>query len=165
MPENEGDREPMVQNDYKTKNQVLVEGTHESLTQQITSGKHHLIADEPEESGGNDNGPSPYDYLLASLGSCTAITLLMYAKRKKWEVRKITVWLAHDKIHAEDCEDCETKEGYLDRIERRIHLDGNLDEEKRERLLQIANRCPVHRTLKSEIKIETGLTEELISQP
>lgn len=140
---------------------VTVEGTHESLTQQITLGRHYLLADEPIEQGGADRGPSPYDLLLASLGACTAMTLLMYAKKKEWEIRKVTVWLSHQKIHAEDCADCETEQGYLDRIERRIHLDGNLDGEQRERLLEIANRCPVHKTLKSEIKIDSSLVNPL----
>jgi uncharacterized OsmC-like protein len=140
--------------------EVVVEGDYQSLTQKISLGPHQLVADEPSAFGGNDRGPSPYELLLASLGACTSITLLMYAKKKGWEVRRVTVWLSHQKIHAQDCQDCETKEGYLDYIQRRIHIDGNLDDEKRERLLQIANRCPVHRTLTSEIKIDTQLTEQ-----
>lgn len=149
----------MGQQHNPNKNQVVVEGNQESLTQKVTMGGHYLLSDEPYEQGGHDRGPSPYDLLLAALGSCTAMTLLMYAKRKEWEIRKITVWLSHEKIHAEDCVDCETKKGFLDFIERRIHVDGNLDDEQKERLLEIANRCPVHKTLRSEIKVDTQMVQ------
>jgi putative redox protein len=123
----------------------------------IRSGPHVLAADEPVASGGTDTGPSPYDYLLAGLGACTAMTLRMYARQKNWPLRKVRVWLKHDKIHATDCADCETKDGKIDEIVRQIELDGPLDDEQRQRLLQIADRCPVHRTLTSEIKIRTRL--------
>ena len=127
------------------------------LAETIRSGVHMLRADEPVANGGNDTGPGPYDYLLAALGSCTAMTLRMYARLKKWPLHKVTVRLKHDKIHATDCAECETKEGKIDRIERLIELQGPLSDEQRQRLLEIANRCPVHRTLSSEIHIPTRL--------
>jgi putative redox protein len=123
----------------------------------VRSGVHVLPADEPAANGGNDSGPDPYGYLLAALGTCTAMTLRSYARLKKWPLQKVRVELAHDKIYAADCADCETKEGKIDRIERTIELDGALTGEQRQRLLEIADRCPVHRTLTSEIKIATKL--------
>ena len=137
---------------------VIVEDSDAGpLAETIRSGVHMLRADEPVASGGNDTGPNPYDYLLAALGSCTAMTLRMYARLKKWPLYKVTVRLKHEKIHATDCAECETKEGKIDRIERLIELDGPLSDEQRQRLLEIANRCPVHRTLTSEIHIPTRL--------
>jgi putative redox protein len=127
------------------------------FTETVRSGKHVLPADEPVANGGNDTGPDPYAYLLAALGACTAMTLRMYARQKKWPLQKVRVQLKHDKIYAADCESCETKEGKVDRIERLIELDGPLDDEQRTRLHQIADRCPVHRTLTSEILIQTRL--------
>src|SRR5215472_14259885 len=133
--------------------QVVV--TSESgLAQEIVSGRHHWRADEPQGIG-SDTGPSPYELLLASLGACTSMTLRLYAQRKGIDLRRITVRLQHYRIHAEDCQDCETKSGFLDHIDREIELTGNLDEAQRRRLLEIAERCPVHRTLKSEINIRT----------
>jgi putative redox protein len=116
-----------------------------------------LTADEPEAVGGQDQGPSPYDLLLAALGTCTAMTLRLYADRKQWDLRRVEVRLRHDRIHATDCADCETKEGRIDRIQRVIGLEGDLDADQISRLLEIADRCPVHRTLTGEIKIETKL--------
>ena len=106
-------------------------------------------------SGGSDNGPNPYDLLLASLGACTAMTLRLYAERKALPLERITVTLKHSKIHAEDCAECETKAGMLDQIDRVIAMEGNLDTEQRKKLMEIADKCPVHRTLKSEIRILT----------
>ena len=123
----------------------------------IRSGAHVLLGDEPVASGGNDTGPNPYDYLLTALGTCTAMTLRMYARLKKWPLDKVSVRLTHDKIYAADCASCETKEGKIDRIERFIELDGPLTDQQRQRLLEIADRCPVHRTLTSEILISTRL--------
>lgn len=136
---------------------VIVESSPSGLVQKVTAGRHRLIADEPESVGGDDRGPTPYDFLLTSLGACTAMTLRMYADRKEWPLEKVTVRLSHEKIHAEDCEECETVEGKVDRIERRITVEGDLSEEQRERLLEIADRCPVSRTLKSEIVIRTRI--------
>ena len=136
---------------------VIVRGDATGLAQEIETGRHRLVADEPVEAGGTDTGPSPYELLLAALGACTAMTLSMYARRKQWPLERVTVRLRHDKIHAKDCAECETKEGMLDRIEREISLAGPLDAEQRERLLAIANRCPVHRTLVSEVDIRTRL--------
>jgi len=134
---------------------VIVKGDASGFAQEIAVGPHRLIADEPVEVGGKDTGPSPYDLLLAALGSCTSMTVAMYARTKKWPLESVTVNLRHAKIHAADCRDCETKEGKVDRIEREIHFVGNLDAEQQKRLLDIADKCPVHRTLMSEINIQT----------
>ena len=136
---------------------IVEDGDAGPLAETIRSGVHVLRADEPVANGGNDTGPSPYDYLLAALGSCTAMTLRLYARMKKLPLQKVTVRLRHEKIHATDCAECETKEGKIDRIERLIELEGPLSDEQRQRLLEIANRCPVHRTLSSEISIPTRL--------
>jgi putative redox protein len=136
---------------------VVVHGTTAGLAQDIAVGPHHLMADEPVAVGGTDSGPSPYDYLLVALGACTSMTLGLYARRKGWSLAGITVRLRHTKIYAADCADCETTEGKIDRIEREITLEGTLTEEHRTRLLEIADRCPVHRTLTAEINIRTRL--------
>jgi uncharacterized OsmC-like protein/alpha/beta superfamily hydrolase len=137
---------------------VVVTETREGKFQQsVAIGPHHFLADEPVAAGGLDTGPSPYELLIAGLGACTAMTLRLYAEQKKLPLERVTVRLSHAKIHAEDCATCETKEGMLDRIERTITLEGPLDGAQRERLLQIADRCPVHRTLTSEIDIRTSL--------
>ena len=125
------------------------------FTNEILAGRHHLLADEPASVGGNDAGPGPYDYLLAALGACTSMTVRMYADRKAWPLKRISVRLRHDKIHAADCADCETKVGLVDRIERDISLEGDLSAEQLARLMEIADKCPVHRTLTSEIRIVT----------
>ncbi len=129
--------------------------------QRITLGPHRIRADEPESFGGRDTGPPPYDLLLASLGACTSMTLRMYADRKGWPLEHVSVQLSHRRIHASDCKDCETTVGKIDLLERRLQLEGALDPDQRARLLEIANRCPVHRTLESEVKITTELAEEL----
>jgi len=137
---------------------VVVAETRESKFQQsVTIGPHHFLADEPVAAGGLDSGPSPYEWLLAGLGACTAMTLRLYAERKALPLDQVSVRLAHSKIHATDCAECETKEGMLDRIDRVITLAGRLDEAQRARLLEIADKCPVHRTLTSEIDIRTTL--------
>jgi uncharacterized OsmC-like protein len=134
---------------------VVVRGTAAGFAQEIHAGAHRLQADEPMSAGGTDTGPSPYDLLLAALGACTSMTVGMYARRKAWPLEDVTVHLRHSKIHAADCAECETKEGMLDRIERDIHFAGPLTEEQRSKLVEIANKCPVHRTLTSEINIVT----------
>jgi putative redox protein len=137
--------------------EAIVHGSTSGLTQEITIGPHRLVADEPLVVGGADKGPGPYDLLIAALGACTSMTVSLYARRKQWPLEAVTVKLRHSKIHAVDCEDCETKEGKLDRIEREVELHGTLNEEQRARLLDIANKCPVHKTLISEIDIRTRL--------
>jgi uncharacterized OsmC-like protein len=134
---------------------VVVRGSAAGFAQEIHAGVHRLHADEPVSAGGTDTGPSPYDLLLASLGACTSMTVAMYARRKAWPLEEVTVHLRHSKIHAIDCAECETTEGMLDRIERDIHFAGLLTEEQRSKLLEIANKCPIHRTLTSEIDIKT----------
>jgi len=140
-----------------TKNEVVVTGTAAGFAQAITAGTHRLVSDEPEASGGTDMGPGPYDLLLAALGSCTSMTVAMYARRKGWPLETVRVHLRHSKVHATDCADCETKVVKLDRIERDIELVGALDDEQRARLIEIADKCPVHRTLTSDIDIHTRL--------
>jgi putative redox protein len=127
------------------------------FAQLVTMGKHRLRADEPVAVGGDDSGPGPYDLLLAGLGACTSMTVRMYAAQKKWPLERVTVDLKHDKVHATDCAECETREGKVDRIERVLTLEGDLDEAQRARLLEIANKCPVHRTLHSEVWVPTTL--------
>jgi uncharacterized OsmC-like protein len=136
---------------------VIVWGEGSTFAQQIAAGPHRLTGDEPESVGGRDTGPSPYVFLLAALGSCTSMTVGMYARNKNWPLERVTVWLRHSKIYAADCSECEMKEGVLDRIERDVQFDGPLTADQRSRLLEIANKCPVHRTLTSEINIRTRL--------
>ena len=137
--------------------EVVVHGSAQGFAQEITVGGHRLRADEPVADGGTDTGPGPYDLLLAALGSCTSMTVAMYARRKEWPLESVRVRLRHAKIYAEDCANCDTKVGMLDRIERDVELVGPLDQDQRARLLEIANKCPVHRTLTSEIEIRTRL--------
>jgi len=135
---------------------VLVSETgNGKFEQSIVAGTHRYLADEPVSAGGNGSGPSPYEYLLAALGACTAMTIRLYAEHKKLPLKRVAVHLTHDKIHAADCESCETKEGKIDRIEREITLEGDLSAEQRAQLMGIADKCPVHRTLHSEIDVRT----------
>ena len=134
----------------------VVVSSESGLAQEITSGHYRWRADEPAPIG-TDGGPSPYELLLSSLGACTSMTLRLYAQRKGFDLQRVTVRLRHSRIHADDCRDCETKVGFIDRIERKIELTGNLDESQKRRLLEIAEKCPVHRTLTSEINIQTSL--------
>ncbi len=137
---------------------VVAETGAGKFTQSVRVGRHRLWADEPASiPGGLDTGPGPYDYLLAGLGACTSMTLRLYAERKELPLERVTVHLKHEKIHATDCADCETREGMLDQIERTLELAGPLDAAQRQRLLEIADKCPVHRTLTSEVKIRTRL--------
>ncbi len=141
--------------------QTVVE-VEEALTsryiQTARTGRHALTVDEPPSVGGNDAGPGPYEYLLMGLGACTSMTLRMYAEMKNLPLKRVRVRLSHHRIHARDCMDCDTKEGKVDEIIREITLEGELTDEQRQRLLEIANRCPVHRTLTSEIKVRSRLT-------
>jgi uncharacterized OsmC-like protein/pimeloyl-ACP methyl ester carboxylesterase len=135
---------------------VVVRETRNSKFQQTVSiGPHRLLADEPVASGGEDSGPGPYDFVLAGLGACTSMTMRLYADRKSLPLDRVTVTLKHSKIYAKDCAECETRDGMLDQIERDIAMDGALDPEQRKKLMEIADKCPVHRTLTSEIRIVT----------
>jgi putative redox protein len=136
---------------------VVVENGKGLFGQDLLNGRHRLVADEPRAAGGDDAGPNPYELLLMSLGTCTSMTLRLYARRKQWPLTRVAVRLRHSRIHAEDCAECETKIGFIDRIEREIVLEGPLDEAQRKRMMEIADMCPVHRTLTSEVSIVTQL--------
>jgi len=128
--------------------------------QDVKAGpKHHLLADEPAAYGGTDAGPTPYQFLSAGLGACTSMTVRMYARRKGWPLEHVAVDISHDKIHAHDCADCPDKTAKIDVFQRTIRLDGPLDADQRARLLAIADRCPVHRTLEGTIRVETVLVD------
>lgn len=127
---------------------------------EVTAGTHQWISDEPESVGGGNEGPTPYDMLGAALGTCTGMTMGMYARHKQLPLESVTVTVNHDRVHADDCEECETKEGKVDRFRRTLHIEGDLDGAQRQRLKEIADRCPVHRTLENEIRIETELKGE-----
>jgi uncharacterized OsmC-like protein len=148
-----------TQSDNKTAD-VVVRGNASGFLQEVVSGKHTLRADEPVSVGGGDAGPGPYDYLLVALGVCISMTVGLYARRKQWPLANITVSLRHSRIHAKDCEECETKEGMLDRIDTEIELTGSLTVEQHAKLMEIAAKCPVHRTLKSEINIRLQPAEK-----
>jgi putative redox protein len=138
---------------------LVAESGDGPYAQAISASGHALRADEPERAGGHDTGPNPYDLLMSALGACTSMTLRMYANHKKWPLGRVAVRLTHEKIHAQDCAECETEEGKLDRFDRTITIEGDLDADQRRRLLEIADRCPVHRTLHSEVQVVTRLTE------
>jgi putative redox protein len=137
------------------RNVVVRETRAGKFQQTVLVGPHRLLADEPVTAGGDDTGPGPYDLVLAGLGACTSMTMRMYAERKSLPLERVTVTLTHSKIHAEDCAECETKAGMLDQIDRVIAIEGNLDAGQRQKLMEIADKCPVHRTLTSEIHIVT----------
>ena len=136
---------------------VVVRGGVDGFAQDISVGRHRFKGDEPISAGGRDTGPGPYDFLLAALGTCTSMTVAMYARRKGWPLESVTVRLRHSKIYAKDCAECETRQGMLDHIDREIHFEGDLTAEMIARLQDIANKCPVHRTLTSEINIQTRI--------
>jgi putative redox protein len=137
--------------------EVVVRGNAAGFSQSIRAGLHELASDEPLDQGGAGTGPSPYELLAAALGACTSMTLGMYARRKQWPLDDVQVRLRHSRIYAEDCADCDTKDGMLDRIDRDIELAGNLTAEQRARLVEIADLCPVHRTLTRGMQIHTRL--------
>ena len=139
---------------------VVVRGSAANFQQQVTTGKHNIVADEPVSAGGGDTGPDPYDYLLTALGVCTSMTIGLYARRNRMPLENITISLSHSRIYAADCKECETKEGMLDRIDVNVELTGPLTPEQHARLMQVAAKCPVHRTLTSEINIRLGSAEK-----
>ena len=139
---------------------VVVRGSAKNFEQEVTVGKHNFVADEPLNAGGGDAGPDPYDYLLTALGVCTSMTIGFYARRNRMPLENITVSLSHSRIYAADCEECETKEGMLDRIDIEVELTGSLSPEQHAKLMQVAARCPVHRTLTSEINIKLRAAEK-----
>jgi putative redox protein len=149
--------------EHPTEGIVIVRGTGEGFAQQVVAGSHRLVSDEPARVGGTESGPTPYDLLLASLGSCTSMTVAMYARRKQWPLQRVTVRLRHSRVHAEDGAACETRDARLTVIERDLAFEGALDADQRARLLDIANRCPVHLTLSSKIDIRTRLEPSLLS--
>jgi putative redox protein len=136
---------------------VLVRSGRTGLAQELLAGGHRILADEPLALGGTDTGPTPYGLLLSALGACTSITMRMYADRKQWPLEGVEVSLRHERVYAEDCADCEAKTGKVERIEREIRLLGPLDETQRARLLEIAGKCPVHKTLHGQINVVTRL--------
>jgi len=143
--------------DSKKKKIVHVHLADQNYKTILTAGNHEIIADEPEHSGGQNKGPDPYDHLLMSLGSCTAITVRMYAERKKWPLEDIYVELRYFKDHAEDCIDCDDKSAKIDKIEKDLIVKGDLDQQQVDRLLEIAEKCPVNRTLKGSIEMKSAI--------
>jgi putative redox protein len=137
--------------------EVVVRGSAAGFAQEITAGSHRIFADEPKEQGGENAGPSPYELLAAALGACTSMTLGIYARRQHWPLASVMIRLRHSKIHAKDCADCDTKDEMLDRIDRDIELTGDLTGEQREKLLEIADKCPVHQTLTRGMRIFSRL--------
>ena len=133
--------------------------TRQGFTTEVNAAGHRLVADEPEDQGGENRGPTPYDLLSAALASCTSMTLRMYADHKKLDLDAVTVRIRHKKIHARDCEDCETGKGRIDELQRTIELEGSLSSEVRQRMLEIADKCPVHRTLHGEVKVRSRLVD------
>ena len=129
----------------------------DSFATELAVAGHAMVADEPAGRGGTGLGPSPYDFLSAALASCTSMTLKMYASRRSLPLKSVTVHVRHDKLHVEDCADCESESSRVDEFRREISLEGDLDDGQRERLLEIANKCPVHRTLESKVRIRTAL--------
>ncbi len=144
----------------RTDHQVVVR-LDDGFTTEIRAGQHDLIADEPESVGGDNLGPSPYELLSASLGACTAMTIQMYARRKKWDVQEVEVHLSHNKTYMDDCAECDKPTSKIDHFTRTIRLEGDLTDEQKERILVIANKCPVHRTLMEESVVETKLFKEV----
>ncbi|GAA0719447.1 OsmC family protein [Dokdonella soli] len=136
---------------------VVVETGEGDFEQNLFDGRHRLIADEPVDAGGNDRGPGPYELLLMALGACTSMTVRLYARRKKWPLERVLVRLRHSKTYIDDCRDCETRPAMLDRIDREIELSGSLSAEQKAKIMEIADKCPVHRSLASGIRIVSTL--------
>ncbi len=157
VPGNQSRRRPTAE---AIDNRVTARSGPQGFYTDLFVNGHALAADEPESYGGSGLAPSPYDYLLAALGACTGMTVQMYARRKQWPLEAAVVRLRHEKIHAEDCEHCAENGGKIDRFERELELQGELSVEQRRRLMEIAEKCPVHRTLHSEVKIESWLKED-----
>lgn len=133
---------------------VVVRGGAKGFVQEISAGRHHLVADEPVSSGGTDRGPGPYDLLMSALGSCMSMTIALYARTKKWPLENVEIRLSHSRVYARDCRDCVVRDDtLLDRIDTQVKLSGALTEEQERKLMEVAHKCPVHRTLKSEIEI------------
>jgi putative redox protein len=137
--------------------------SHGSFRTEIEAGPHHLVADEPLSAGGTAEGPTPYDFLAAGLGACTSMTLHFYAKRERIPLEGVELEILNDRMHAKDCVDCETTSGYIHRFDVRLRLLGELSQAQREQLLSIAKRCPVYKTLTSEIRIEEILVDAPVS--
>jgi len=133
--------------------EVVVTSGDEGFAQRVQARTHTLSADEPADVGGADTGPDPYELLLASVGSCSAITVQMYARRKEWPLEKVTVRLSHQKVHAEDCGDCEQETGTVDVIEKQVEVTGDLSDAQRTKLIEIADKCPVHRSIERGVKV------------
>lgn len=133
---------------------VVVRGGAQGFTQEVSAGRHHLVADEPVDVGGSDRGPGPYELVLAGLGSCMSMTLALYARRKSFPLRDVVIRLSHSRVHETDCENCLVEDVRLDHVAVRLELTGNLSQEQRAKLLEIAHKCPVHRTLSSGINIQ-----------
>jgi putative redox protein len=150
----------MISQSGKQTAHVIVRGDAGNFQQQITVGKHSLAADEPISVGGGDVAPDPYDYLLTALGACTSMTIGFYARRNHFPLQNITVSLWHSRIHAKDCEECETRDGMVDRIDVEVEFTGNLSAEQNAKLMDVAAKCPVHRTLTSEINIRLRAAEK-----
>ncbi|SED91481.1 putative redox protein [Rhizobiales bacterium GAS191] len=151
-------RDPSALREQVTPGSVIVASTGQGALQQaLLDGRHMLLADEPASAGGGDTGPGPYELLLMALGSCSSMTVHLYAGRKNWPLQQVIVTLRHERVHAEDCANCADPKARIDRIHKRIELIGSLDDTQRARLVEIANQCPVHRTLTSKIDIRTEL--------
>ncbi len=138
---------------------VVVRGGVKGFVQEISAGRHHLIADEPVASGGTDRGPGPYDLLMSALGACMSMTIALFARTKKWPLENVEIHLSHSRVYAKDCLDCVVRDDtLLDRIDTQVKLSGPLTAEQEQRLMEVAHKCPVHRTLKSQIEIREVTT-------
>jgi putative redox protein len=137
--------------------EVVVRSGPSGLRQEVEAGSHHWVADEPTSVGGTGEGPTPYDLLLGALGSCTSMTLRLYADRRKWPLEGVVVRLRHQRVHRDDCINCEKQDASIERVERTLELKGPLSDEQRNRLLEIAERCPVHQTLQHKMDVRTTL--------